>query len=336
MSNQSSESVPSGPIPDGGDPVLKSYWGPLIAALLVLLWFYVFETRYGVARHQSALGWLWSAWNPETGYEHGPMFPLIVAGLIFHRFQALKAVVGKPVGWGLLVVLIGAALYAAGYRTLQPRVTVGALPVILWGGAWYLWGTQVAKKLVFPLFFFWLAVPLPSFQQATVQLQIIATEGSHQVASLFGVDTIVKGTDISPAHGNWEPLKIAGGCSGIRSLMALLMISGAWAYVSNMANWKRVLLFLSAVPLAIVGNILRVSSIFIISEYGSASWAKNTWHDWSGLLLFYPFSLMLLLVIHSLLEGGLPWKKGPRKQLRRVTVTRQGTVDQANSAAQES
>ena len=91
--------------------------------------------------------------------------------------------------------------------------------------------------------------------------------------------------------------------------MALLMISAAWAYVAKMAMWKKVVLFLSAFPLAILGNSLRVISIFVIAEYGDADWARTTWHDWSGLLLFYPFSLMLLLVIHSLLEGGLPWKQ---------------------------
>ncbi len=104
--------------------------------------------------------------------------------------------------------------------------------------------------------------------------------------------------------------------------MALLMISAAWAYIAKMALWKKVLLFLAAFPLAILGNALRVTSIFVIAEYGDAKWATTTWHDWSGLLLFYPFSLLLLLVIHSLLEGGLPWKQANKRKLRRVVVTR--------------
>ena len=144
---------------------------------------------------------------------------------------------------------------------------------------------------------------------------------AHHGAALFGVETLVQGTEISSAHGKWDPLEIAKGCSGIRSLMALLMISGAWACAVNLAPWKRAALFLSAFPLAILGNTLRIISIFVIGEYGDAKWARGTWHDWSGLLLFYPFSLMLLLVLHSLLEGGLPWRKGNRRQLRRVTVT---------------
>jgi exosortase len=264
------------------------------------------------------------------------LVPLVIAGLIFHRSKKLRAAMGEGSGWGLAVVLLGAMFYAAGYRTLQPRVTMGALPMLLWGSALYFWGWRMARMLVFPLFFFWLAIPLPSFQQATVQLQLFATSMAHHGAGLFGVETIVQGTSISSAHGGWEPLEIAKGCSGIRSLMALLMISGAWAYVADMAMWKRVLLFLAAFPLAILGNSLRVISIFVIGEYGDPVWARTTWHDWSGLLLFYPFSLMLLLVIHSLLEGGLPWRKQNRRQLRRVTVTRDEASDKTPTIVSES
>jgi exosortase len=174
--------------------------------------------------------------------------------------------------------------------------------------------------LFFPLFFFWLAIPLPSFQQATVSLQLVAAKGAYFGAGLCGVDTLLSGTEIKAASGQWGPLEIAKGCSGIRSLMALLMISGAWAYVARISLWKRVLLFSSAVPLAIVGNVLRVTSICVVAEHGDAEWAVNTWHDWSGLLLFYPFSLMLLLGLHSVLEGGLPWRAGKKRELRRVVV----------------
>jgi exosortase len=179
----------------------------------------------------------------------------------------------------------------------------------------------VARLLLFPLFFLWIAIPLPTFQQATTHLQLLATAMAHYGSGLLGVETYTQGTTILPVKGDWKPLSIAHGCSGIRSLMALLMISAAWAYLARMAMWKRILLFLSAFPLAIAGNALRVISIFVIAEHGNAEWASTTWHDWSGLLLFYPFSLMLLLALHSLLEGGAPWKANQRRQLRRTVVT---------------
>ena len=304
-------------------------WIPMVVSALVLLWFYQFESRYGVGRGQSAVEWIVSAWNPETDYEHGLLFVPLIVGLLIYRAKDLKVAAGQGSAWGLVSVLIGVALYAAAYRTLQPRIAMGGLPFILWGSAYYLWGWRVAKIVMFPLFFFWLAIPLPSFQQATTQLQLLATSMAHQGALLFGVETTVQGNLISPVKGNWKPLEIAAGCSGIRSLMALLMISAAWAYIAKMTMWKKVLLFLSAFPLAILGNSLRVISIFVIAEYGDAHWARTTWHDWSGLLLFYPFSLMLLLLIHSLLEGGFPWMKHNRRTVSRMTVSATREIEQS-------
>lgn len=278
------------------------------------------ELRYGGGSSQSTLKWLVSSWNPYTDYEHGKLVPLIIVGLIIYRFKELRASVTDGSMWGLVSVVIGCLLYVAAYRTFQPRVAVAGLPFILWGAAHFVWGWQVARLLAFPLFFLWIAIPLPAFQQATTHLQLLATSLAHHGSALFGVETYTQGTTVLPVKGDWKPLSIAHGCSGIRSLMALLMISAAWAYVARMAMWKRVFLFLSAIPLAIVGNALRVISIFLIAEHGDATWASTTWHDWSGLLLFYPFSLILLLAIHSVLEGGLPWNASKRRQLRRTTV----------------
>ena len=297
-------------------------WLPALITVAALTWFYALVPRYG---ELSAFGWMGSAWNSETDYEHGPLFPLIIIGLVVYHFKNIRASVGDPCLWGLLAVFIGVVCYWVGYRTMQPRITLGALPHLLWGSALYLWGWQTAKKLIFPIYFFWLAIPLPSFQQATVHLQLLATHLADFGAGLFGVDTVVQGTAISSANGEWEPVEIAKGCSGIRSLMALIMISAAWAYVAKFSLWKKLVLFSSALPLAVIGNGLRVTSILVIAKYGDQKWATGTWHDWSGLLLFYPITLVLLLMIHSLLEGGLPWaKKGKKRVVRRSTVDASG------------
>lgn len=298
----------------------SAMWIAVIASLAVIVWFFCIETRYGPQHLRSTLGWLQSSWNPSTDFEHGNLVPFVIVGLIAYRFKQIRSAVQPGSLWGLLSVAIGCLLYVAAYRTLQPRIAVAGLPFILWGAAHFIWGWPVAKLLIFPLFFLWISVPLPSFQQATTHLQLLATSMAHHGSGLLGVETYTQGTMVLPVKENWKPLDIAAGCSGIRSLMALLMISAAWAYVARIAMWKKVLLFLCAFPLAVIGNSLRIISIFVIAEYGNAEWASTTWHDWSGLLLFYPFSLVLLLAIHSILEGGLPWKAKQRRKVRRMVV----------------
>lgn len=289
-------------------------------SVAIVSWFFWIENRYGPGHGLSALQWLKGSWTPVTDYEHGKLVPLVIIGLIAYRYKEIRASVGKGNVWGLFPVLLGCLLYLAAYRTLQPRIAVGGLPFILFGGVLFLWGWRTAKIVAFPLFFLWISIPLPSFQQATTHLQLLATAMAHHGSGLLGVETYTQGTMVLPVKGDWKPLSIAHGCSGIRSLMALLMISSAWAYIAKISFWKKILLCLSAFPLAIIGNALRVISIFVIAEYGNAEWASTTWHDWSGLLLFYPFSLVLLLLIHSVLEGGLPWNAKRKRKLKRTQV----------------
>lgn len=311
------------PVESHGSGGRNAWLWPLVGVGVLLVWFLWFVERYSADRSQSAFVWLLSAWNEENDFEHGPLFPLIICGLLWQRFKGMGKLDLKINPSGLAVVFFGALIYLAAYRTYQPRLAVGALPLFLWGSALYLWGWQTSKSLFLPLFFFWLAIPVPAFQQATNLMQLWATQLAHYGSALFGVETVVQGNEISSLQGKWEPLEIAKGCSGIRSLMALLMISGAWACMAQMALWKRGLLFVSAVPLAIFGNALRVTSIFVIAEYGDSDWARNTWHDWSGLVLFYPISLALLFALHSVLEGGFPWKNAQVRTLRRVVVGEQ-------------
>lgn len=310
--------------PDASVPRREGVNWPLWVSVgitgLLLVWFFCFVDRFGYRNSFSAMGWLYGNWQPGSDLEHGKFVPFLVIGLIAYRFREIRQSIEKGSWLGIGAVAFGCLCFFIAYRTIQPRIAIGGLPFILCGAAYALYGWRVTRMVAFPLFLIWGVIPLPSFQQATTGLQLLATQMAYYGSALFGVETYTKGTTILPIEGDWKPLSIAHGCSGIRSLMALLMISVIWAYIAKISLWKKTVLFLSAIPLAIFGNALRIISIFVIAEYGDYKWASTTWHDWSGLLLFYPISLFLLLVIHSLLEGGLPWRKTKKKLIRRSTV----------------
>lgn len=281
---------------------------------LVLTWFYAVQPGFGAERW-SAFCWLASSWNSETDYEHAWMVPLIALFMLYHARARLAASFSETtsVRWaGLVPALGGALLFVASFRTVQGRLAIGALPFLLTGAAWFYGGRRAARMSAFPFFFLWMAIPLPGFQQATVGMQLLATQAAHWLSGLFGVPTIVEGTNILSANGTWDTYSIAGGCSGMRSLMALLMISTAWAYLAPLTWWKKCLLALAAIPLAILGNAFRVGSIFICAEYINPAFASKTWHDWSGLLFFFPASLAGLALLHALLAGEIPFLKRRR------------------------
>lgn len=288
---------------------------PLISGgltLVIIVWFYGFVPRFGFDESLSLFGWLMSAWNGETGLEHGLWMPFVILGLIGYRFKDLlnAAASGRVSYPGLIAVFFGALLFMVSYRVIQPRFSAVGLPILLWGACHFLWGWRVAKIVFFPLIFFWFVIPCPYFHNAMDQFRVLVVSLAHHCSSLCGVETKIQGTMICLVQGDWPPLQFGGGCSNrIYALMPLLMISAGWAYVAKIRMWQKVLLFLSAIPLAILGNALRLTSILVIAENGDARWATSTWYDWAGLLVIYPLSLFLLLALHSLFLGGLPWKK---------------------------
>lgn len=264
----------------------------------------------------SAFDWMWAnVWTGDDDNGHCWMIPLLCIYMIWHKRADLAKLPKAPSLHGLWFIILGIFLCMLAVRTHQGRLPMIALPFLLIGMVWYQWGIRTALMTAYPLFFFWLSIPLPGIAPITVHLQLIATQGAHWGASLCGVETIVDGTNIASATGNWDAYDIAGGCSGLRSLMALVMISFAWAYLADkLSLWKRAILAVSAIPLAVVGNAFRVTSIFVCAEYVNPAFAGKTWHDWSGLLFFFPITLLGLTALHGILAGEIPFLK------RRKTV----------------
>ena len=298
----------------------RAAWVGVLLFLGVVLWYLCILHPYNVLNDQyNALSWLARAWNRDNDLEHGWMVPLISGYLLYRADQNMRGIVPKPSLWGLVLVIPAALLWLAAVRTHQARLAIVGIPIVLSGMVWCYWGLRAALKCAFPLFFLWLCVPLPGFQQTTVHLQLIAAKWAHLLAGLAGVQTILEGTNVSSANGSWDTFSIVGGCSGIRSLMALLMISAAWGYLAEgLSLWKRVMLVLSALPIAVIGNAIRVASVFICAEYISGVFAGRTWHDWSGLIFFFPACLFMLALLHGLLAGEIPFLKRRKVVVRRA------------------
>ncbi|MDQ6861813.1 MAG: exosortase/archaeosortase family protein, partial [Verrucomicrobiota bacterium] len=101
---------------------------PLVAILsaaiiAIVVYFFGFLPLF-VKGEQSTLAWAWQSWNPETNYEHAKLIPLIVAFVVWHSRDKLKA---APLGsskWGWLFIGLGIFLFLAGARTIQARLSL--------------------------------------------------------------------------------------------------------------------------------------------------------------------------------------------------------------------
>lgn len=282
---------------------------PLEIALLFLWalligYFFGFHFAFGPALQESALSHLESAWNSETEYEHAYFIPFIMIALLWmaRKEIAIAPLTRKGARLGLALLILGLLFYIASVRTIQWRVAIGALTFVLFGSALYGLGWPAAKHFLFPIALFYFAVPIPGLLQGTNLLQLIATKASYHAGSLFGVDMIAAGNNLASATEKWG-FDVAEGCSGLRSLMALTLVGAVYAYTTQTKLWKGLLLFASTIPLAIIANSLRITTIVIIAEYFDADFAGGVYHDWSGFLFFLACGLAGLILIHRLLDA---------------------------------
>lgn len=294
-------------------------WVGVALSLVCIACFFCIPENYTYHSLGKFSAWGWWMQEHVTGFKFSEIsFVPLISLFLLGRAWVKRHDLPLHKSWhGIWCLAFGALLLVAAVRTHQPRIALLSLCTMLLGLNWYYQGGRFALRCAFPLFFILLWAVPPSLEQSTVPLQIISTKLASWGAGLLGVETYAEGTNICSVSGKWDSFNIAGGCSGLNSLKTLFLISLPWAYLaSNLKFWKRIVLVLCSFPLAVISNSFRIASIFVLAEYVSPAFAGKTWHDWSGLTLFFPASLLGLFLIHSLLSGEFSFLKRRRTVIR--------------------
>jgi exosortase len=248
-------------------------------------------------------------WYNLPDFSHGFLIPFFAAFLIWDRRQELSR---TPVAqsWGgvwlvalalfeLLVGVFGADLFLQ--RTSFVLLAAGAV--------WTLLGRAMLGQLKFVLFVLLLAIPLPTivFNQITFPLQLLASSFASNLLPLAGVPVLREGNVIQlPAM----QLEVAEACSGIRSLMSLFTVAVIYGYFLERQSWRRVVLALASIPIAVAANAARIFGTGLCVQYWDPNKALGFFHEFSGWLMFL-VSLSLLYLVHvamrtTVREGGRP------------------------------
>jgi exosortase len=143
-----------------------------------------------------------------------------------------------------------------------------------------------------------LMVPLPIVDRYTLPLAMFTGVCSGGLARFLGLDVEIIGNAVKLPNAD---LVIGAQCSGVNSLIALMALMVLAAYLVSGPLWGRISLVLLAIPLAIVGNILRVASLLFIARAWGAQAGFVFYHDYSG-LGFFVIVLALMLPITRLLR----------------------------------
>lgn len=249
--------------------------------------------------------WLWFEWMSNQYYSHGLLILPVALFLAVQRFRNDPDLVYTP-GQGALAGVVALALGLAAYLVaLQQRayyLAAFAMIGMLAGLVWALAGAAVLRKLVFPIGYLALMVPLPALDRVTLPLALFTGFCSGSLVQWLGLPVAINGNAIALPNAD---LVIGAQCSGVNSLITLVALLVLVAYLLEGPVWSRLALILLAIPLALVGNILRVATLLFVARAWGADAAFTFYHDYSGILFFVAVLALIMPLTRALQFGRL-------------------------------
>lgn len=280
----------AGTLPPGPAEELAQAWRSLPAKAFVFgllaAWILLFQrlgnSTFGYVDTASLFAWLNYSYANSQDDEMGRYMPFLVLALCWWKRDELVGVPKAPWGGGVLILGLALLLHVLGFMVQQARLSTVAFYLGIYGLLGAFWGRAFLRAVFFPFFLLVFCVPVGTMADTlTLPLRMLATTITTWITKYgLGVALIRSGTMIFDANGTFQ-YEVAAACGGLRSLTATVALASIYAFVSLERPWKRLVMVASALPLAVAGNVLRLSLIIIAAEaFGqkTGDWVHdNTW-----------------------------------------------------------
>jgi exosortase len=230
-------------------------------------------------------------WTNDPRYAHGYFVPAFAVALLWMRRPRLEGARLRPTSWGLLAVVLGAALQVVGaYFRLGWFEGIALLPylcgvtLVVGGWSWLGWAWPSIAFLAF-------MVPLPWRVETALgpPLQNLATQASTYVLQTLGLMAFAEGNVIQL---NDHKIGVVEACNGLSMLMTFIALSTAAAMVVKRPLLDRLMLVASSVPVALLANIARITLTGVLHETVGGQVSSTFYHDLAGWVMM-PMALAM-------------------------------------------
>jgi exosortase len=245
--------------------------------------------------------WMIERWSRrDTYYSHGFLVPFISLFIVWLKRDRLSKIKPKPTNLGWLFFASGILIHTVS-AIWEVYFTSGFSLILTISGLVLLFlGKEFLRELMFPISFLLFMIPLPEVAIANIsfRLKIFAAQISTFLVNKLGIPAIREGSIIRTAHSY---LVVEDPCSGIRSLIALIALGALMAYFSNISKVKKAILFVSSIPIAVGTNVIRITTLCLVSEMYGPKLATGWFHDTMGVVVFV-IAFLALSLVAKLLE----------------------------------
>ncbi len=253
-------------------------------------------------------------WIRSETYAHGFLIVPISVYLVWQRRKQLRQMVPVPNLMALPVLAVSLLLWLAAWvaevQLIQQLVFVSLIPILVV----LLFGSAVARAMMFPLGYLIFAVPFGEFLVAPLQDQ--TAWFAVQALILSGIPVYWEGLYLTIPGGSFV---VAEGCSGIRYLIASIALSSIYAYMTYRSYWKRTGFILLGIIVPIVANGIRAYGIVMIAYLSDMRIATGVDHILYG-WVFFGIVMILLFWFGSF------WREEPMDDSSVLKKPQAGTV----------
>lgn len=250
-----------------------------LLTLPLLIWFYAETGRD-----------LWAAWQNEE-FSHGMILPIIALGWAVHLLQK-QSRPPRPSPYGLWFLGLGLSLNVVGIIIANTWLSHVSLLFTLAGVTTSMLGMAALRTVLAPMGLLLFAIPLPAtvYPLLTAQMQLLSSNLGVFGIRLFGLPVFQEGNVIDLGTAQ---LQVAEACSGLRYLFPLMTLGYLAAFCTVKPLWKRLILFLTTLPITILMNGLRIVIIGVTVDRWGQGMAEGTLHEAEGFIVFVGCALYL-------------------------------------------
>jgi exosortase C (VPDSG-CTERM-specific) len=243
-------------------------------------------------------------------YSYIPMVPLISVFLIWTGRRALPSgfipaprLALIPLSTGLLFLASYGWARSGGWKPelsdYLALMTV-SLILLLASGCLFVLGKATLRAIAFPAAFLFLAAPIPSQLHAWIEqfLQHASADTAHLLFWMSGTAVFRQGLVFQLPGFIFE---VAPECSGIHSTLVLFIIGLLAAHLFLRTPWRRALLVVAVIPVALFRNGVRIFTIGQLCVHFGPDMIDSYIHRHGG-PIFFVLSLVPFYICLAILQ----------------------------------
>jgi exosortase len=236
-------------------------------------------------------------WGRLDYYSHGYFIPLVALWAATSKRFVLAKLPAERDRRGLGVLAFALALNLAGMAASALWLEGLSVVLAVAGALLFTRGAAWLRTLTFPVGFLVFMIPLPYALVTPIitKLQLFVSTAAVSLLHEMGVSILREGNVLELPGG--ESLFVAEACSGITSIITFLPLAVFLAYFTERTLARRAVLVALVVPVAMLGNLLRVVTIVLVArDYGVTAATEGPVHEAAGFLVYVLGCLLLIAV----------------------------------------